>query len=125
MNYGLGPGLNFLGRFLQLRFAHDVVAIENGIRLGRKFLALSFAVRRGENQGAAIPAIPLPYNKSIPGTAKIADRLSIPGKEKIFWLLPLAELRHKHPALFSQPHFASFAQAKPVDVHPETLLEQS
>src|SRR6516162_1447249 len=33
MNYGLGPGLNFLGRILQLRFAHDVVAIENGIRL--------------------------------------------------------------------------------------------
>ena len=33
MNYGLGHGLNFLGCILQIRFAHDVVAIENGIRL--------------------------------------------------------------------------------------------
>jgi len=44
-------------------------------------------------------------HKLFPSASKTTvDGLHVAGEEKIFWLLPLAQLRHKHPAFFSQVH---------------------
>src|SRR5215467_1958442 len=120
MNYGLRALLNLAGRISNVRFAHDIVAREHSVCLvagnfsrgllwdsTANHVPHSGAAKIMEQQSGQSGS----FGERVPRSAKVADRLPVSGKEKIFGLLPFPQFRHKQAAFLGECHGTAFSHA--------------
>src|SRR5215472_2242571 len=133
MNYGLRALLDLTGRISNVRIAHDIVAREHSVCLvagnfSRCFLwdstsnhvPHSGAAKIMEQQSGQSGS----FGERVPRSAKVADRLPVSGKEKIFGLLPFPQFRHKQAAFLGECHGTAFSVFRFARIESYGVVEQ-